>query len=111
LQSTRGTAPPRSAFDYRVLFWIAIASLMLAGFGCTPAGAQPVQAAGQAASMFSAEEVRAIKQASIALWRASEDVVIIEAGRRQAEQSACGPTRACRIAPDVTLALSRIRQP
>ena len=99
------TALPRGAFDYRVLFWVAVASLVFAGFGCTPARAQPVPAAGQAASMFSAEEVRAIKAASIALWRAGEDVAAIEAGRRQAEQPACGRTGACRIAPDATLAV------
>ena len=103
MQSTAGTARPCGAYDYRVLFWTAIASLVLAGFRCTPAGAQPAQTAGQAASMFSAEEVRAIKAASIALWRAGEDVAIIEAGQRQAEQPACGPTSVCRIAPDVTL--------
>lgn len=98
------TALPRGTFDYRVLFWIAVASLVLAGFGGPPAGAQPVPAAGQAASMFSAEEVRAIKVASIALWHASEDVAAIEASQRQAEQPACGPIGACRIAPDATLA-------
>jgi hypothetical protein len=99
------TAPPRGAFDYRVLFWIAIASLVLV---LASAAHQPehslVPAVGQAASMFSAEEVRAIKAASIALWRAGEDVAAIDAGRRQGEQPACGPTGACRIAPDVTLA-------
>ena len=104
LQSTRGTARPRGACDYRVLFRIAVVSVVLAGLGCTPAGAQPAPAAVQAASMFSAEWVRAIKAASIALWRAGEDVAAIEAGRRQAEQPACGPTGACRSAPDATLA-------
>jgi hypothetical protein len=105
------TAPPRGAFDYRVSFWIAVASLVFAGFGYTPPGAQPVPAAGQAASMFSAEEVCAIKAASIALWRAGEDVAAIKAGRRQAEQPACGPNGACRIAPDRALAQWRIRWP
>jgi hypothetical protein len=61
--------------------------------------------------MFSAEEVRAIKASSISLWRAGEDVAAIEVGRRQAEQPACGPTNACRIAPDATLAQWWIRQP
>lgn len=98
------TASLHGAFDNRMLLWIAVAGLVLAGFGCTPAGAQPVLAADQAASLFSAEEVRAIKAAAIALWRAGEDVTAIEAGRRQAEQPACGPTGACRIAPDTTLA-------
>jgi hypothetical protein len=104
LQSTRGTALRRGAFDYPVLFWIAVVPLVLAGLGCVPAGAQPAPATGKAASMFSAEAVRSIKAASIALWRAGEDVVAIEAGRRQAEQPACGPTGTCRIAPDATLA-------
>jgi hypothetical protein len=104
LQSTRDTALPRGAFDCRVLFWIAVVSFVLAGLGCTPAGAQPAPAAGQAASMFSAEEVRAIKAASIALWRAGEDVAAIEAGRRRAGQPACGPTGACQIARGARLA-------
>jgi hypothetical protein len=103
------TAALRGTFDYRVLFWIAVASLVFACFGYTPAVAQPVRGAGQAASLFATEEVRAIKAASIALWRAGEDVAAIEAGRRQAEQPACGPTGACRIAPDRALAQWWIR--
>jgi hypothetical protein len=105
------TAPPRGAFNCRRVVldrrrvsrarWLRLhTSRISAGSSRRPSGHHVLRRG----------SARHHKAASIALWRAGEDVAAIEAGRLQAEQPACGPTGACRTAPDATLAQLWIRR-